>query len=292
MTYESKIKAVAAGVTATLFASLITIGVMYRNNSLLSEDVKAEKVRTESLSGEKASLKKEIEKLRMELAGLQSQNTELDNVIKNAQYKLAEKEALIAKLNKDNTSIPALRRELDNIRKIRKDLLAQLEELQKEKVRMGAEINELNRTIAALQKENQELYARVNQKTHMAYNFRVEPVKKRKDKLTVKAKRTQKINISFDVNSPKNLTGDVYIKLRSEKDGEMEGETLLAYEVAEDLDSEELFVSSESMILSTEEYKRFNVSFDPKDKLSEGVYYVKVFNGNNYLGSAQFRLRK
>ena len=292
MTYENKIKAVAAGLTATLFASLMTVGIMYRNNSLLSEDFKAEKVRTESLSGEKAFLKKEIEKLKLDLASLNTENKDLQNAIKSAQYKLAEKESQIAKLSKDNERIPGLKKELDNIRKIRQELVAQLESLKKENEGMGAEITELNKTIAALRKENQELYAKIGEKPMMAYNFRVEPVKKRKEKLTIKAKKTNKINISFDVNSPKNLSGDVYIKLRSEKDGELEGETLLAYELAEEVDQDLLWVSSEPVLLSTDEYKRFNVSFDPAGKLAEGVYHVKVFNGNNYLGSAQFKLRR
>ena len=292
MTYETKIKAVAAGVTATLFASLMTLGVIYRNNSLLTEDIKAEKIRTESLSGEKASLNKEIDKLKKELASLNSDNKELDKAVKEAQYRLLEKEAQIAKLSKDNAVIPSLRKELESIRKIRQELIAQLESLKKENSMMGTEISELNRTIAGLRKENQELHARTNEKPMMAYNFRVEPVKSRNDKLTVKAKRAKKIKISFDVNSPKNLTGDVYLKIRSEKDKELEGQTILAYEMAEEMDDEQMMASTESLVISADEYKRFSVAFDPKDRLDAGVYYVSVFSGNNYLGSAQFKLRK
>ncbi len=292
MTYESKIKAVAAGVTATLFASLITIGVMYRNNSLLSEDVKAEKVRTETLSSEKTSLKKEIEKLKLELSSFDTQNRELQNAIRTAQYQLAEKESQVNKLTKETSTIPGLKKELDAIRKIRKDLIAQLEDLKKNNSQLEAEVSELNRTIAALRKENESLYAKMGEKQMMAYNFRVEPVKKRKDKLTARAKRTNKVNISFDVNSPKNLGSKVYVKISSDKEGELEGESLIAMEMAEELQEDELYASTEAYIISTDEYKRLSVTFDPKEKLSEGVYYVKVFNGNDYLGSTQFKLRK
>lgn len=292
MTYETKIKAVAAGVTATLFASLMTLGVIYRNNSLLTEDIKAEKIRTETLNGEKTSLNKEIDKLKKELASLNSDNKELDKAVKEAQHKLVEKEAQIAKLSKNNSVIPSLRKEIESIRKIRQELIAQLETLKNENYMMGTEISELNRTIAGLRKENQELLARTNEKPMMAYNFRVEPVKSRNDKLTVKAKRAKKIKISFDVNSPKNMTGDVYLKIRSEKDNELEGQTILAYEMAEDTDDEYMMASTESLVISADEYKRFSVAFNPKEKLDAGVYYVSVFSGNNYLGSAQFKLRK
>ena len=292
MTYESKIKAVAAGVTATLFASLITIGVMYRNNSLLTEDVKAEKVRTESLSNEKGALKKEIDKLKIELSSFDTQNKELQNAIKNAQYKLAEKEQQLSKLSKENASIPVLRRELDAIKKIKKDLIAQLEDLKRSNSQLEAEVSELNKTIAALRKENESLYAKAGEKQMMAYNFRVEPVKKRKDKLTARAKRTNKVKISFDVNSSKNLGSKIYVKIQSDKDGELEGESLIAMEEVEELEAGELYADAESFIISTDEYSRFALTFDPKDKLSDGLYYVKVFNGNDYLGSTQFMLRK
>ena len=292
MTYESKIKAVAAGVTVTLFASLLTIGVMTRNNSLLSEDLKAEKVRTESLAGEKSNLKKEMEKLRKELSSFDFKNKELEGAIKKAQYQLAEKESHIARLTKENGGIAALRKELDAIRKIRKDLIAELEGMKKSNTQLEAEVMELSRTIAALRRENESLQNRISEKPIMAYNFRIEAVKKRKDKLSVKARKVEKVHISFDVNSPKDLGGEVYVKLRSDKAGDLQGQTLLAYEEAVQPEDEQLWASSEASIIVPEEFKRFNVAFDPKDKMAEGVYHVMVYSGNHYLGSTQFRLRK
>lgn len=292
MTYESKIKAMAAGVTATLFASILTVGVMYRNNSLLSEDIKAEKVRTESLSAEKASLKTEMEKLKHDLAGFTTQNKELNKAIEDAKYKLATKEAEFARTTKQHAaSIQQLKKENEAVRKIRQELLSQLEGMKKNSRQLEAEVQELNQTIAALRKENEVLYARSQEKPLMAYNFRVESVKKRKDKLTVKAKKMHKLNISFDVNSSKKLAGDVYLKLSSEKADNMAGETLMASEENPALEDMDLWASTETTLLSTEEYKRYTVSFDPKDKMKEGVYFVRVYSGNNYLGSTQFKLR-
>ncbi|WP_017733239.1 hypothetical protein [Nafulsella turpanensis] len=292
MTYESKIKAMAAGVTATLFASMLTIGVMYRNNSLLTEDVKAEKVRTESLTAEKASLKSEMERLKNDLAGFTTKNKELNKAIEEAKYKVASKEAEIARMTKQNAAtVQQLKKENDAVKKIRQELLAQLEGMKQSNIRLEAEVAELNQTIAALRKENEVLYARSLEKPLMAYNFRVESVKKRKDKLTVKAKKMHKLNISFDVNSSKKLAGDIYIKLSSEKADEMPGETLMAFEEVPALEEMDLWASTETTLLSTEEYKRYTVAFDPKDKMKEGVYYVRVYSGNNYLGSSQFKLR-
>lgn len=294
MTYENKIKAVAAGVTATLFASVIALTITYRSNSLLTEDLKGEKVRTESLTAEKSTLKKEIERLKMELSGFDTRNKDLERAIKEAQYKVAEREASINRLtNEKADAARKFKKELDAIKKIREDLVAQLENMKKTNTKLEAEVNELNRTIASLRRENESLYARIAEKPMMAYNFRVEAVKKRKDRLTVKAKRINKINISFDVNNPKNLSGNVYVKVRSDKAGELEGETLMAFEESLELNDESLVASTEPFILlGADDYKRFNVAFDPKDKLAEGIYHIMVYNGNNYLGTAQFRIRK
>lgn len=292
MIYETKIKAVAAGVTATLFASMLTIGVMYRNNSLLDEDFKAEKVRTESLAAEKASLKGEMTKLKRELASFTTKNKELEKAIKDAQYKVVVKEAEIARMSKENaSSIQKLRKENEAVKQIRQELLTQLEGMKKSNAQLAAQVAELNKTIAALRKENESLYAKVGEKPLMAYNFRVETVKKRKDKISVKAKKINKVNISFDVNSSKKLAGDLYIKLSSEKAGDMQGETLLAFEEIEEIPADELLASTETVLISTDEYKRYTVAFDPKEKMTEGVYYLRVYSGNNYLGSSQFKLR-
>lgn len=294
MTYEQKIKAVAAGVTATLFASVIALSITYRSNSLLSEDLKGEKVRTESLTAEKSTLKKEIERLKIELSGFDTKNKELERAIKEAQYKVAAREASIDRLTKESAdSARKFKKELDAIKKIREDLVAQLENMKKTNLQLESEVNELNRTIAALRKENETLYARVSEKPMMAYNFRIETVKKRKDKLTVKARRINKVNISFDVNNPKNLSGNVYVKVRSDKAGELEGETLLAFEEATQMEEESLVAAAEPFIIvGADDYKRFSVAFDPKDKMAEGVYHVMVYSGNNYLGTTQFRIRK
>lgn len=294
MTYENKIKAVAAGVTATLFASVIALTITYRSNSLLTEDLKGEKVRTESLTAEKSSLKSEIERLKMELGGFDTRNKELERAIKEAQYKVAEREASIDRLTNEKTDAARrFKKELDAIKKIREDLVAQLEGMKKTNSQLEAEVNELNRAIVSLRRENESLHARIAEKPMMAYNFRIEAVKKRKDRLTVKAKKINKINISFDVNNPKNLSGNVYVKLRSDKAGEMEGETLLAFEESLELNDESLVASTESfMLVGADDYKRFSVAFDPKDKLAEGIYHIMVYNGNNYLGTAQFRVRR
>lgn len=294
MTYETKVKAVAAGVTATLFATVIALTITYRSNSLLSEDLKGEKVRTESLSAEKSSLKKEIDRLKLELGSFDTKNKELERAIKEAKYKLAEREASINRLGKEHaSSIQKYKNELSAIRKIREDLVAQLENMKKTNAQLAHEVNELNATIATLRKENETLYVRVNEKPMMAYNFRVEAVKKRKDKLTIKAKKVNKVNISFDVNNPKNLSGNIYVKVRSDNERDLQGETLLAFEEAPGLDEESLMASTEPFVLvESDDYKRFSVAFDPKDKMAAGVYHVMVYSGNNYLGTTQFRVKK
>lgn len=290
MTAESKIKSVAAGVTVTLFATLIGTGILYRDNSLLTENVKAEKVRTERLEAERSSLMKEMDKLKHDLSTYTVKNGELDMAIRNAQQKLTEQEGRVAQLTKENASINQLKKENAAIRKIRQDLLAQLETMKSSQASLQSEIMELNRTIAALRKENESLYAKTTVKSSMAYNFRTEVVKRRKERLTVKASRTHHINISFDVNNPGEMPGPIYVKVQNPNAQEIPGELLITENVV--MQAELLTASLEGGWITSPEYRRVSMKFDPENKLEQGIYNVMVYSGNNYLGSTQFKLAK
>lgn len=100
MTAESKIKSIAAGVTVTLFATLVGTGVLYRDNSLLSENIQAEKVRTERLEAERSALKSEMDKLSKDLSTYKVKNGELDLIFREAQQKLELQQARVAQLTK------------------------------------------------------------------------------------------------------------------------------------------------------------------------------------------------
>lgn len=290
MNVESKIKSVAAGVTVTLFATLIGTGILYRDNSLLTEDFKAEKVRTERLEAERSSLKNEIDKLKVDLSSFLEKNGSLDLALKDAQLKLSEREARVAQLTKENASLDQLKKENAAIRKIRQDLLTQLESLKHNNSNLQSEIADLNKTIAALRKENEALYAKAPIKSTMAYNFRTEVVKRRNERLTVRAKRTHHINISFDINSAAELPAKLYVKVQAPNNQEIKGELVMNESVV--MQPELLTASLENGWIVAPEYRRISLSFDPNEKLEQGVYHVMVYSGNEYLGSTQFKLAK
>lgn len=289
MTAESKVKALAAGMTVTLFATLIGTGILYRDNTLLGEDIKAEKVRTERLEAERSSLKQEMEKLRVDLNNYTATNGALNLAIQDAKLKLADKEARINQLTKEKGSLDQLKKENAAIRKIRQELVAQLETMKNSNSLMQAEITELNKTIAALRKENDLLYARANTKTTQAYNFRTEVVRGKKDRLTVKARRTHLFKVSFDVNNPGELQGDIYVKVQNPDAKEISGALTILDDTV--MQPELLTASISEGWMAAKDYRRLSLSFDPTDKLAPGIYNIMVYSGNNYLGSTQVKLR-
>lgn len=290
MTAESKIKSIAAGVTVTLFATLVGTGILYRDNSLLSENIQAEKVRTERLEAERSALKSEMDKLSNDLSTYKVKNSELDLIFREAQQKLELQQARVAQLTKEKAGLEQLKKENASIRKIRQDLVSQLEKMQADNGQLQTEITELNRTIAQLRNENSNLYARINTKSIMAYNFRTEVVKRRNERLTVKAKRTHHINISFDVNQAAALPGNFHVKLQSPANKEISGELQIT---ANSLMQKEMLTASlEQGWLPAQEYRSISLTFDPAEKLTAGIYHLMVYAGNDYLGSTQFRLAK
>ncbi len=290
MTAETKIKSVAAGFTGILFVSLLGTGILYRDNSLLSENINAEKARTERLEGERNALREDMDKLAQELANFKSKNGALNLVIQDAQQKLEQQQTRLAQLTKDKAGLDQLKKENAAMRKLKQDLAAQLEGIQSDKGQLQLEIAELNRTIAMLRHENNKLLAKANTKAIMAYNFRTEVVKRKKERLTVKANRTHHINISFDINHTGELPGTLYAKVKSPENKEVAGELLVIENVV--TETALLTASMDKGWLTAPEYRSVTLTFDPTEKLSQGIYHIMIYSGNDYLGSTQFKLAK
>lgn len=291
MTTESKIKLAAGMATALLFASLFGIAVLTNTNSELHSSIGAEKLKSESLLSEKLSLDKQLKTFKNEIASLKGTNTELDRFLAEAQQKIREKENAIAKLTQENTGMRALRKEHEEIKRMRKDLYIQLEKLKNENTSLTAQIGQLNGAIASLDQEKNELQAQLaNAKNNMiATNFMVAVRKKKEEKLTVRAKRTHSLAISFDLPAGGAQTMNNFYRV----DVVSPSGALIKGEVKEtQVQKTNNFTASAINIAAKTEKDNVALIFAPEEKLAQGIYTIIIYNGNQYLGSAQVKLTK
>jgi hypothetical protein len=287
---------VASGIiAAVIIALLLSTVVFYRNNAQLKETANRERLQSEKLLSEKLLLMKEIEGFRGEITSLKGKNKEADILLEKANRSLNEQENTIHSLSKEAASAKQLKKQLADVKKIRENLISELEQLTQSK-------NELSKTNTTLKNQNDELTNDVNKllaenkslaeqlrdKSFAGTNFKIEVVKNRKDKLTVKARRTDKIKIEFEVaaNTYPVDSSLIHVDLLSPD------KTIPAGDIKVSVANQAQLSANIGSSLPAQDLQKVIIEYTPKEKLNQGVYTVLVFHKNTFLGKAQFRLMK
>ncbi|HCR54694.1 MAG TPA: hypothetical protein DIW27_09775, partial [Cytophagales bacterium] len=248
----------------------------------------SEKLKSEKMLSEKLSLDKEIVKLKQSISSLQGKNADLDKMLSSASSKIAMKESELKKMQKENASLKQYKQQLADIQKIKSDLETQISSLTNSLNASNKEKESLNRLVADLQLKNKDLMNELNQMQIASLDdIRIEAFKK--NKLTVSAKKTKKLDVNFLIpasNSSENLQfkiTDPNGKLLTPADG-----TIAFVET----DDASLLTADLSNTLYLKQTKQVKMQYTPKSKLKPGVYRIEILNSDSkYMGSLQVRLR-
>ncbi len=279
-----------AGAATLLFVlSMVGTGIFYNKSESLSELLAGEKALTEKLTLEKNELLNEIQIHKNDLQQIKRDKKEVDNMLSMANEKLNQKEAAVNKMSRDN-----------------KNLKGQLSELQTMREQMNKEMSQLKLTIQMLQDENsklsqananllseiKELKDKLKLTAARANNFKVEVFRKRKDKLTVSAKKSHTVSVSFDHNlsSLASLGEQNVFLVMKDKNGKVlkSGKSGQASVIIDGKQKDIEYTTAESL----DGGSNMSIRFDPEDELGAEVYAVDVYNQDNYLGGVKFRLTK
>ena len=284
-------KVIAGISTILLITSLIFSGNYYFENKGLSKENRSEKLKSEKLLSEKLLLDKEIFGLRGNITSLMGKNKDLDNYLNEANAKLNQKEAEISRLTKENRKVKSLQKELNDIKRIRIELNKQISDMTEIINQLRNENDGLANQIQYLQTENQSLHARIlKMNSNKAGNFLVEVTKGKKDKLTARAKQTDKITVSFDVPemtaSGKN---NVYMVIFDPKGNAIENEKITKTTISIDGNSKTIVPCATKEIKNT---RRASMSYEPDENHGAGIYKIEIYSADAYLGGAEVKLRK
>lgn len=285
-----KEKLIAGIVTVLFVASLITVGIVFRSNLSLKSGLNEEKLRSESLLSQKLALDKEIYNFQLELASLKGKNTELDNLLADADKQLTEKQKTIALLSKDNANLKDLKKQLSDIQKMKSDLEKQVAMLQDNNNKLMAENEGLQQSLLSLQAQNiaqaQDLELLRNS---YADNFQVVTTKNnKKDRLTINATRTKKMSVNFEV--PKNFSDGVTFKLTTPDGKTVTGEDKsLSWSFPED--SKIMTASLSGGDGDIQVTRSVNMTYIPKERLKRGTYRIEILNDGKYIGSCRVKLK-
>lgn len=281
-------KVIAGTVTFLLAIALVGLISFYEANQSLEAGLNDEKLKSERILSEKLSLEKEIAKLKQSITSLQGRNADLDKTLSKTSAKIAEKERELNKISKENASLKQYKQQYADLQKIKNDLESQVLALNNALTAANKEKESLNRMVAELQVKNKSLSDELAQiQIASLDDIRVEAFKK--NKLTVSARKTKKLDINFMIPSKysaDNLTfkiSDPSGQVLSPKDG------TIAY--VETLETPILTADASDMQY-LKQTKQVKMEYKPKKKLKAGIYRIEVTNADNtYLGSLQVRLR-
>ncbi len=285
-TVEKRDRIIAAASTALFVIALVGMIIIHDSNRSLEDMLNGAKLKNESILSEKLSLDKEIKNFKAQLAALQGKNKELDKYLATANADLAKREKELKAANSNKTSA----KELANLKRMRGDLEKQINALTSQIAALESSNADFSSQLANLTAKNKELMASNDlMKAFAANNYRVESSRGKNDKLTVVARKTKKLKMGFDL--PQTVVENIQFKIKTPEgkviDKEEDGLTATIVDME---DGSDLIASLEPMG-DFEVTKRIEMKYEPKKKLSKGVYTIDIYNGTTYMVSCQVKLR-
>lgn len=278
-------KLIAGVATGLFFASLIGFLNLYKVNSSLEGSLTDQKLKSEALLSEKLQLEKSLEKFRADLTSLKGLNSNLDKELGSAVTRLNEREAAYRKLQGQNASLANYKKQYEAMVALKRELEETIGGLNTTLAKMQREQQDLSNTIASLEKRNQFLQQQVNRSIIASLDQpRIETVKGKKERLTVKARKTQKMKVNVDIPADLN---DLSFRVKN-PDGQILGpdDGTIASRITEDTS-----LTAGESTTNAKPVKRVEMEFSPTRRLAPGTYTVEILNDNKYIGSMQVSLR-
>lgn len=270
--------------------ALILAGSLFYSNRSLKDQLQKEKIRSEALVSETLNMDKAIEKFKKDLNSLKGKNTELDKVVKQTSDQLAKKEAAIKKLMAENASLADLKIKNEELETLRKKLEDKIAKMNLDMDQLIAENKEFNEKLSSVKTENESLAVHnALLEAMLADNYRVEALKGKHDKLTVVARRTDKLMVSFDI--PSEIGQEMFFKIKTPKGDELSSKDDKSASIKFINQNTNLMASLTGSSSGSTMTKRAELVYKPDQKLTKGIYGINVYNGNDYVGSIQVRLK-
>jgi myosin heavy subunit len=270
--------------------ALILSGAIFYSNRSLKNQLRKEKIKSETLLSEKLNLEKSIDAFKKDLSLLKGRNAELDKVVNETSTKLSKKESEIKKLLAENASLSDLRKKNEELEALHKKMQDEISSLNMNIARLTEENNRFSETVAIVNAENKSLATQnALLEAMLADNYRIEALKGKHDKLTVAAKRTNKLMVSFDL--PSDMGSELFFKVITPDKNEFSSKNDNAA-IINLYDEDTNLIASLSGVPSGDlKARRAELIYKPDHKLIKGIYRFNIYDGNEYLGSIQLRLK-
>ncbi|WP_101725158.1 hypothetical protein [Emticicia sp. TH156] len=301
-----------AMVVALTFATAFGIFQAYRS-SAISDERDRFTIQADSLMTVKQNLEEEISGLTKDLNDERDENAELVNRTEYINGLLAEKEKIMARLNKEAEVLKGKNKSKDEQLAL---LNNQIIELNDVKALMERNLTDLQASNANLVSENTEWKVKYDElraqrdelNTHIASlnkrideiiydapadNFKVE-VLKTNSKLTAKAKKAHSLRVSFlvpeSLKNSKEGQQKVYLTVLDQKNMPVKG-SIKEVSIMRGEKLMPVAVHAMQTVDLARSPQNATFEFDLKEKLKPGTYKASAYADNDYLGTVEFKVR-
>jgi len=281
---------VAVITTILFFAAVSGLLILQNKNWNLDQVLQDTRIQQERLVSEKLQLEKSIAQYKSELTKKGTENSGLS-------FQIAEQLAKIETIEKENKRFRSTASQVNALKKQKGELEAMLKDLEKDMKNMNNTISDLTAENSKIRIENKDLAAnnaklndQVNALQEVAMNNAlIEAVQgKKKQKLTVVAKRTKELKMEVDL--PASMTQNLKLKVIDPQGKELTDKDGIV-SISEVLNDHALTASLTLVEGELVSAKRMKMEFTPKSKLKSGTYTLEVSNGVKSLGKVQIKLR-
>ena len=286
MTALKNPKAIATMSTAFFIASLFWLMSTKSVNNTLESSLQHERLRSESLLSEKLLLEKDLEKMKSQLSALKGVNSELDELVRSTEAKVSSQQEQLRQLRKNSTGLANLKKQREELLTIQRDLQAQLIVAKASMVDLELQNTALAQTIAQLQEQNLALSNDLNRAMVASLDhLQVQAVKGKKEKLTVRARKTSKLIASFEIPASLQNVSFRIIAPGGNRLTEKHGSIVFQTSASD----KNLLAAADTQ--GVDGLQNVRMEYVPKVRLQSGVYTVEILNDNLHVGSMNVKLR-
>lgn len=284
MKAQVKNKIIAGTITAAFIIAAGGAGFYYNKSSKLKSDVNNELLKNEKLLSEKLNLDKQLLFVNNNLDSLQTLSNRLNADLKKENNEKNKISGALNDAKRKLRKLEALKKEISKLTAQKTELAEKVQRLQSENTQLKSQASAMQKKVDQLENENADLNKSIAQLRNMRTNgFLVESLKKN-DKTTVKAAKTKSIKTSFILDDA--AAEEVLVKLCDSKGKIISQQKVNVAGARLKNDLANLNYDKE-----TDVQKRIEIEIAPKTKLKKGIYSVKVYNKETYLGENLITLR-
>ena len=272
--------------------ALLLIGMVFTSVSTSKgkRNLNAEKQTSEKLLSEKLSVEKELAKLQTDFSALRQKSDANTKMLAETNIKIADSEKKINSLSGENRSLRANRKELDELKKTKADLEKESSQLKSDYDKLMAQNKDLQNSLSSLETEKKNLVLQLeNAQKVNTDNFLVTATRgKKAEKIVIKASRTKKLNLTFEV--PQSLTEAISFKIVTPS-GTIINPDDKSFTWTFPLDSRNFTASLSTVTGEFEQSRQVVLNYVPKEKLAKGEYKIQILCGSNNIGNCRIMLK-